>query len=342
MTTLDNVDARVESLHNHGLVDMHYDLLMDLYEKRHRQDVIKSDHLPNLQAGDIGVLAAAIYIQGNYLPEMGLRVALDQIARLYAEVDESADLKICRTYPDILQACQADQIAVLITMEGVEPLGGDINLLRVFYELGLRSLGLTHARRNAAGSGGVFAPSGSSPAGLTAFGQEVVQQCEQLGIIIDLAHLNPAGIDDVLAHTTRPLIISHTNPRHFYDIERNSSDGQIKAVGERGGVIGINSLLLSPDPVQVHLDHYVDHIKYVVDLVGIEAVGLGFDFFKFLFDGLPDEVKATLPDVHFMPDFSDHGHARNLTRKMIKRGFSDDDLEKILYGNFMRIFKEWL
>ncbi len=337
-----NIQTRINHLHRHGIIDMHFDLLLDLYEKRDEPAVIASDFLPDFEAGDMGIIAAAIYIQDQYLPEMAMRVGLGQVARLYAEVDQTPQLAICRTYDDIISTRQADKIAMLITMEGVEPLAGDLNLLRVFYEAGLRSLGLTHARRNAAGSGGVFAATGSSKDGLTKFGRQVVEQCEALGIILDLAHLNPAGFDEVMAMTTRPLIISHTNPRRYYDVERNNSETQIKQVADRGGVVGANSILLSQDPAKVTLDHYVDHIEFMINIAGVEGVGLGFDFFKFIYDVLPAKFLATLPEVTFMPDFTDHSHTRNLTRKLIERGFSDDVLEKLLYGNFMRIFEAWL
>jgi membrane dipeptidase len=321
---------------------MHFDMLMDLFEKRNRKNVISTDYLPELQAGDIGVLAVAIYIDDQYLPELGLRVALDQIARLYIEINQSDRFAISRSYADILRARQAGQIALLITMEGVEPLGDDINLLRIFYELGVRSIGLTHARRNRAGDGGLFAASGSSPAGLTAFGREVVRQCEALGIIIDLAHLNPAGFDEVMAISSRPVIISHTNPRRFYDIERNSSDDQLKMVGQRGGVAGLGVVLVTPFQEKAHLDHFIDQIEYVANLIGIDGVGLGFDFFKFIYDTMSAAPKTDLPNLHFLPELTNHSQTRNLTRRLIERGYGDDEIEKILYGNFMRIFKELL
>jgi membrane dipeptidase len=319
---------------------------MDLYEKRDRTHVLDNDYLPELQAGGMGVLGVAIYIEDKYLPEMGLRVALDQIARLYAEVATTQHFAICKSYADIMAARQAGKIALLITMEGVEPLGTDINLLRVFYELGVRSIGLTHARRNMAGDGGIFAPTGSSPQGLTAFGKEVVQQCEALGILLDLAHLNPAGVDDVLALTQKPVIISHTNPRHFYDIERNSSDDHIRAVGQRGGIIGMNAVLVSPHQADSHIDRYVDHIEYVAELAGIDNVGIGFDFFEHIYRqwtaAQKAELEAHLAKVYFLPELSTHTQARNLTHKLFERGFGDSEVEKILYGNWMRLFKTLL
>src|SRR4029077_12939189 len=115
---------------------------------------------------------------------MAWRVALDQIARLYIEVSASDRFAICRSCREILEARAQNKVAFLLTMEGVEPLGADLDLLRVFYELGLRSLCLTHVRRNAAGEGGLFAASGSPLGGLTAFGRDVIRECENLGIIV--------------------------------------------------------------------------------------------------------------------------------------------------------------
>ena len=231
-------------------------------------------------------------------------------------------------------------------MEGVEPIGTDLDLLRIFFELGVRVIGLTHARRNAAGSGGVFAASGSSRDGLTSFGRDVVQACESLGIILDLAHINPAGFEDILARTTKPLIVSHTNARRFHDVERNISDEQIRMIGERRGVVGINAVLVSPRKDEATLDRYVDHIEHVTGLIGIDGVGIGFDFFEFLYrqwsESAKQDLATRLTTPHFIPDLTNHGHARNLTRKLIERGFSDEQISKILYGNWMRIFAELL
>ena len=346
MTGKDDLSTRIDRLHTPGLVDMHFDLLMDLYEKRGRRHVLTTDYLPDFRAGGIGVVAANIFVMDNYLPEMGLRVALDQVARVYDELDHTDDFAICRTFSDIVRARQRSQIALLIAMEGVEPLSNDIHLLRVFYELGLRELSLTHARRNRAGSGGIFAATGSPREGLTPFGREVVQQCETLGIILDLAHLNDSGFEEIMTITTGPLIVSHTNPRCFYDIERNISDEQIKMIGNRGGVIGVGAVLLSARREEVHLDNYVDQIMHVANLAGSDSVGLGFDFFEAIFRSMPesvkDEIRRSLPDSFFMPDLLDHSQARNLTRKLIERGLGDEEVEKILYGNFMRIFRELL
>jgi len=340
-----SIEERIDRLHANGIVDLHFDMPMDLYEKRDRTKVLAADYLPEMEAGNIGVLGTAIYIEDRYLPEMGLRVALDQIARIYGEVAECARFAICKSFQEILDA-RKNKTALLITMEGVEPLGTDLDLLRVFYELGVRAIGLTHARRNAAGNGGIFAPTGSPRDGLTAFGHDVVQACEALGVIVDLAHISPAGFDEILAITTKPPIISHTNARKYYDIERNITDEQIKIMGERRGVIGVNGVLVSPKKEESTLDRYIDHIEHVTDLIGIDGVGIGFDFFEFIYrqwtDSARKELAAKFTTPHFIPDLSNHSHARNLTRRLIERGFSDENIEKILRGNWIRIFKELL
>jgi membrane dipeptidase len=285
------IEERIDRLQAGGIVDMHFDLLMDLYEKRDRKNVLETEFLPELEAGKIGVVGVAIYIEDRYLSDSGLRVALDQIVRLIVETQVCQRFAICKSHHEIEKARKEGKIAVLITMEGVEPLGTDLNLLRVFYELGVRSIGLTHARSNAAGHGGIFASSGSSKQGLSEFGRNLVRECEALGIIMDLAHINPAGFNDVLSITTKLPIVSHTNARRYYDIERNVSDDQIKMIGERHGVIGINSVLVSSKKEKSTLDHYVDHIEHVANLIGIDGVAVGFDFFEFIYGRWPESAK---------------------------------------------------
>src|ERR1043165_5022467 len=343
MAPKESIKERINRLHAGGIIDFHFDLLIDLYEKRDRPGVLVSHFLPEFEAGGITVLGVAIYVEDRYLPEMGLRVALDQVARLYAEVEQTDRFAICRTFQEIKRARGARKIALIITMEGVEPLGEDLDLLRAFYELGLREVGLTHARRNAAGSGGIFKSSGSSKDGLTNFGRELVRECERLGILIDLAHINPKGFEEIAELTSKPLIVSHTNARRFYDIERNLSDEQIKVIGKRRGVVGLNAILVSPKAGESTIDRYLDHFEHVIDLIGIDGVGIGFDFCEYLFTQLPpsvrEELNKKLTTPHFIPDLTNHSHARNFTRKLIERGFSDEQIEKILYRNWLRVLE---
>jgi membrane dipeptidase len=341
-----SIEKRIERLQAGGIIDMHFDLPMDLYEKRERENVLETDFLRELETGNIGLIGAAIYIEDRYIPEAALSVALDQIARLYTETQACPRFRICKNYREIQKARAQGKIALLITLEGAEPIGTDLDLLRVFYELGVRAIGLTHARSNAAGHGGIFASSGSSREGLTEFGRDLVRECEALGMIIDLAHINPTGFNDILEIATKPPIVSHSNVRRYYDIERNISDDQIKMIGDRGGVIGINSVLVSPKKDHSTLDRYIDHIEHVANLIGIDGVAIGFDFFEFIYSQWPEsaqkELAEKLATPHFIPELRNHSHAGNLTRKLIERGFSDQQIKKILRRNWLRIFKEWL
>ncbi len=243
---MNTIEERISRLHAGRLIDLHFDLPLILFLSRPRRNIIAPDLLPQFEAGDIGLLGVALYVADQYLGEPALRVVLDQVALLKAELATTPRLVLCRTFAEIEQARREGRIALLLTMEGAEPLGDDLNLLHIFHELGLRAISLTHARANAAAAGGIFAATGSPATGLTSFGREVVQECERLGIILDLAHINPTGFEEICALTSKPLIVSHTNARHFYDIERNISDDQIKMIGARGGVIGINAILVSP------------------------------------------------------------------------------------------------
>ncbi len=340
------LESRINALHSIGIVDMHFDLLMDLYEKRKRANVLRDDFEAQFDAGGIGVIGAAIYIDEAYLPEQALRVALDQIARLYIEVESNPRFAICKTYADIVTARKQNKFALLITMEGVEPLGTDMNLLRVFYELGVRSIGITHARRNMAADGGLFSANTSSRHGLAPFGKLLVQEMEKLNLIIDLAHLNPAGVDDVLQMTNKPLIFSHTNPRKFFDIDRNASDDHIRAVGARGGVIGVNGALVGAAPGQATIDMFIDNVEYMVELTSMDSVAIGFDFFKFIWEqwtpAQQAALRAYLHEPQFVTDMDHHAHARSLTRRLLERGWQDADIAKLYNGNWMRVLEQLL
>jgi membrane dipeptidase len=342
----ESIEERVARLHSDGVVDMHFDLPLALQWKGRDPSVIAKEFLPEIKAGDIGVLGVATYVEDEYLPDRAASVALAQVARLYAGVEQGNAFAICKTWEEIRRAREQGRIALLLTMEGAEPLGADLDLLRIFYELGLRAISLTHARTNAAAHGGIFAASGSRAEGLTSFGRDLVRECEALGIMLDAAHINPAGFDEIFRLTSRPVVVSHTNARRFYDVERNISDEQIKMVGERGGVVGMNAILVGADKAQATLDRYIDHIEHVIDLIGIDGVGIGFDFCEFLWRAMSEEKKrnleAKLTTPHFLPDLTNHSHSRNLTRRLIERGWKDDAIGKLLRENWLRIFSELL
>src|SRR5262249_42321444 len=150
-----------------------FDLPLGLFLEPKRRKLLATSYQPEFEAGDIGLLGVALYVEDQYLPDRSLQVALDQVALLEAEVEATARFALCRTFAEIDAAQRDQKIGLILTMEGAEPLGDDLHLISIFYRLGLRAISLTHARENAAAAGGIFAASGSPAHGLTSFGREL-------------------------------------------------------------------------------------------------------------------------------------------------------------------------
>ena len=205
--------------------------------------------------------------------------------------------------------------------------------------MGARMMTLTWNYPNQLGypakaTGGEFAGKVFSEAGygLTARGIELLEEMENLGMIIDVAHLNDAGIRDVLKFTKKPFVASHSNARHLCSHPRNLNDELLKAIGERGGVIGLNYYAYflrdwkDGETVVSRAEDIVAHAKYIRDMAGIEALGLGLDF-----DGMNGELEIASPvDMTKLEDV------------FKKNGFTESEIEKIFYKNVMRIYRELL
>ena len=227
----------------------------------------------------------------------------------------------------------------MLTLEEGEICEGDPALLRDFYRMGARMMTLTWNYPNQLGypakaTGGEFAGKAFSEAGygLTAHGIEFLEEMENLGMIIDVAHLNDAGIRDVLKFTKKPFVASHSNARHLCSHPRNLNDELLKAIGERGGVIGLNYYAYflrdwkDGETVVSRAEDIVAHAKYIRDMAGIEALGLGSDF-----DGMNGELEIASPaDMEKLEDV------------FKKNGFTESEIEKIFCKNVMRIYRELL
>lgn len=331
-------------LQNTLVIDAHFDLLMDVQIQREkgRTKVIETDYYHRFVEGGVNIIVAALFIEGAFLPEMALRRALGQVSALYEEVKESPEkLMMCYNGEDMEAARQSGKIGFLLSIEGAEPLGTDLSLLRVFYELGVRNLGLVWSRRNAVGDGSFFtAVKEGRKGGITHFGVRVIEEAERLGMTIDVSHLNDEGFWDVMEFSTKPVIASHSNARSLCGTMRNLTDEQIKAVASTNGVIGINAVnfLVSDDDANSNPEYLINHIDYMVELVGIQHVGLGLDlcddFMKYVspdeLAGMPRKPFDVIKGHHCLPVFVDG---------LIRRGYQESDLEALLGGNFLRIFK---
>jgi membrane dipeptidase len=326
------------------VVDAHFDLPWDVANQRERghTQVIADQYLDRFRAGGFNLIVAAIFIENFFLPEMGLRRALAQISYLQEELDHlSAEIRLCHNLEDIRRSKTDARIGLMLSLEGADPLQGDLQLLRIFYDLGVRCLGLTWSRRNEAADGCAFtSTSRDRPGGLTAFGRALVHKAEALGMLVDVSHLNEAGFWDVMAEVAQtPVIASHSNCRALVDTPRNLYDQQIEALAERDGVMGMNAIsaFVGTGARKRGVDDLLDHVDHVVKVAGIRHVGIGFDFCGGFQNHLslphPLETYDVLPGHHRLKDF---------TAGLIQRGYGEEDIRLILGENFMRVYERVL
>ncbi|MEG6570522.1 dipeptidase [Thermoanaerobacterium thermosaccharolyticum] len=309
------------------IVDFHCDTLY-LIQKDNRDITKKNDKghidLVRLEEGMVHLQVFATFIEPEYVRKDAATKTLKMIDKLYQLMEKTDKIKLILSGKDVEEAKNESKIGALLSIEGGEALEGDLALLRMFYKLGVRAMTLTWSLRNDLGDGIL----GSSDYGLTSFGKDVIKEMNRLGMIVDVSHLNERGFWDAINICEKPLIASHSDCKALCRHPRNLSDEQIKAIADKGGVIGINfcpNFLRDDDNASI--EDVLDHIEHIVNLVGINHVGFGSDF-----DGI-EKTPLGLDDVASFPKILDG---------LKKRGFSDDEINSISHDNFERIIKEIL
>lgn len=323
--------------------DAHLDLAFDLEKQRNygKTQVLNRDYLDACRRGGVELIVSSIFVENQYVPEMALRMALRQISALKADIAECDDFCFCTTYEQIESAHLQGKIAIMLSFEDCMPLYNDLSLLPLFHELGVRLMGLCWSRRNFACDGSSFRPIDMGTAGgLTGFGVELLRECERLGILVDVSHLNKQGFWDVAQRVKGPFIASHSNCAALVPTERNLSDDQIEEIIGRKGFIGMNAMnfLISDEDATAGIPALADHIDHILALGGEDCVGFGFDFNDQILKYIPeDELKLTprpcFDVVH------GHGEVPAVLDELRRRGYSEAQLEKIAGGNFLRVLK---
>lgn len=321
-----------QALHADALViDAHEDILCDVHLRRRRGEVgvLGGRHLPALRAGGIDAIVLPIYLT-PYLPESALRESLLMVDDLRQEIAELPDeLFLARRGTDLAPAQRRDRLAILLSLEGAEPLGMDLGILRLLYTLGLRALGLTWARRTMVADGNLEEGTGG---GLTRFGRAVVRECGRLGILVDVSHLSSAGFWDVLRTVDGPVIASHSNARALCDHPRNLTDDQLRAVAAGGGVAGLNACGAFVHPAAPSLDRLLDHAEHMASVMGPGHVGIGFDFSEYL----PEDDGSRLDGLSGPAD------TPALTARLLDRGASEAEVRGVLGENWLRVWQRVL
>jgi membrane dipeptidase len=341
MVPLDAEEILKENL----VVDAHFDLTMDMQDKwdRGRREILRKDHLPGFRRGNINLVVSSIFLHSYFLPEMALRKALTQISILKNELESlKDDALLVTSFEDLELIREKGLLGIMLSFEGLDPIGNDLDLLRVFRDLGVRGIGLVWSRRNYAGDGCFFSEKREGrKGGLTDFGIRVLDEAAKLGLFLDVSHLNDEGFWDVMEFSDAPMIASHSNCRKLVNSPRNLTDEQIRAIARKGGVIGMNAYakFVAGDfrERRAGIGDLLDHLEHVVDLAGIDHVGLGFDFCS----GFEDFMSFGNGEVSY--DVLDgHKDMEKFVAALIERGYVEEDIQKILGGNFRDFFRRVL
>lgn len=314
------------------IVDGHNDLVSRLW----RGDEIRHMHLEEASAAGFAGGFFALFVpspkpanptSAHYELPLPQPIPRDEAARVADELYEvfqglSVQLAV---RPDDFRP---GRVAAILHLEGAEPLAADLSDLELWYARGLRSIGLVWSRANAFAEGVPFRfPSTPDTGpGLTAAGRELVRACNDLGIVVDLSHLNEAGFWDVAGLSSRPLVATHSNAHSLCASTRNLTDAQLDAVGASGGVVGVNFAVsfVREDGGQVAatpLEDIVRHVEYIAGRIGIDHVAFGSDF-----DGAL--VPAALGGIAGLPKLVDALRAG---------GFDDEAVAKVTHRNWLRV-----
>lgn len=259
-------------------------------------------------------------------------VVMEQAAILF-ELEKRGALRICRTAADIRSCLSDGKMAAIFHIEGAEGIDPDFHTLEVLYQAGLRSIGPVWSRSTIFGHGVPFRfPStGDTGPGLTEDGKRLVQRCNEMGIMIDLSHLNEAGFWDVARLSTAPLVATHSNAHAICPHSRNLTDDQLAAIRDSDGMVGLNFAVafLRDDGrmvPEVPFEQMLRHLDHLIEHLGEDRVGLGSDY-----DG------AMVP-----PDLTSCAGLPKLRQAMAQHGYGDDLIAKLCHENWLRVLeKTW-
>jgi membrane dipeptidase len=369
----DPAAVAAEALNHSIIIDTHADTPQLMLDEGYDLADAASPYMisiPKMRAGRLGAEFFSIWVDVTWPKQDLIHRALDLIDTTNQQVTKHPDvLGLATTADDVERLHREGKIAILMGVEGGHEIQGDLRMLDIYYRLGIRYMTLTHTKDDELGDS-----SGDKPQwnGLSPLGQQAVSRMNQLGMMVDISHVSDGTFYDAIAVSKAPLIASHSSCRALCKAPRNMTDEMIRALAKNGGVMDINfySGFLSdayrdafakiekqvdeqissararyakqgkrlPYPKEVRIEQSLtrnlpaplytviaDHIDHAVKVGGIDHVGLGSDF-----DGI-DTPPHGMEDVSKIPD---------LVRELARRGYSEEDLEKILGGNVLRVMRQ--
>jgi len=320
--------------------------------------------LPRLREGGTHAPFFALWVPVYFPGAEAVRRTLDLRDAMQWMLDAHPDqMELATTAADIRRIVKQRKIAVFLTVEGGHTIDDDLRVLRMYYQLGIRSMTLTHSRNNNWADSATDKPAHN---GLTDFGKEVVREMNRLGMLVDVSHVADKTFYDTLAVTTKPVIVSHSSMRALSDVPRNISDEMLWALAKNGGVVGISfgegfvnpadaealraaietettaplmagralddyaaedvrKLFGTRVKVAATVEDVANHVDHAVKIAGIDHVGIGSDY-----DGVSGPPNG-LDDVSRMPALID---------VLLARGYAERDVKKILGENYLRVIRE--
>ena len=312
-----------------SVIDMHCDTIPTLL--RLKKSFVDNDmhiSLNKMKEGNylMQCFAMFVYLKKGISPFETCNRYMDYYDKV---MEENSDV-ICKvtTVEEILENRKKGKMSGLLTIEEGEVIEGSLEKLEHFYQRGARMMTLTWNFDNQLAHPNYLyedPPRADSERGLTPLGFEVINRMWELGMIVDISHLNDAGIYDILNCARKPIVASHSNARAVCDFPRNLTDDMIRRLKDNHGIMGINYCpdFISKNPEGDQIADIVKHIKHIVSVADVNTVALGSDF-----DGIPTPV-----------GMSDCTKTRVLYQALKQEGFTEEDIDKIFYKNFLRVLK---
>ena len=321
----------------------------DCYEQVHWQNMgednpVRDRLVPRLRRGGVDLTVYSVggdSIAHSNSRDKKLLATIENVESLrFAREDMDPVPQLVRTATDVPDAPDGG-VRFLMHLEGGSPLEGSMAALEALFELGVRSIQPTWNLRNELGDG---VRERSTKSGLTTFGVAVLRRMQELGMVVDLAHIAESGFWHALEVTDGPITVSHANARAVYDHPRNLTDDQVRAVAERGGVVGIHTLPTFTGGEGATLDDLLRHVEHLVEVAGVEHVSFGGDFVAS--DGPrpprepifhdPREAPPTIPGL------AEADELATFTAALFARGYAKDDVAALLGNNLRRMLRRVL
>ena len=263
----------------------------------------------------------SVWVSPDFTKMTSLKKCLQIIDSFYCELEKNKSyISLATNYDEALKIISQGKIAAFLSLEGGDPIQGDLSILRILYKLGIRSICLTWNGRNEIADGIEEECTGG---GLTRFGRQLVREMNKMGILIDVSHLSTKGFWDVLEESKYPVIASHSNSKAICSHKRNITDEQFKSIIAKQGVVGINFCPeFLKDGGNACLYDIIKHIEHFMSLGGEDSVGIGSDY---------DGIDKTPEGINGVQD------TEKVINELIKLNYSSELIEKISYKNFMRV-----